>query len=183
MTRSCESAVGIWIVIARSAATEQSGSCYGGWIALLALAMKRDTAQPRRVAVSDNDLRPYLDGAPRGNVEISAGVIGGPGEVDKQLLLPARHPRLRCRPQRPAGQKERRAHHVELQTRRPARCEADGDIRALHVAEADRDRGEMLRQPSHGNPVALGNARGVFSNHMQDDIVLVQYLVVFDVMK
>src|SRR5260370_33931140 len=51
-------------------------------------------------AVSDGDLRPDLDSSSRRYMKISAGIVRGPGQTDKQFVLPVGHFRCFGWPQR-----------------------------------------------------------------------------------
>src|SRR6478609_10759198 len=92
----------------------------------------------------DGDLRSHLHHTSGRDLEEVRGVAGGFGETDEELVLPERHARMRCGPDRAAGQEERRRHDVELEALLAQKRETPWNIRRLHVAVA------QLNAPERG---------------------------------
>src|SRR5712691_11788453 len=88
-----------------------------------------------RHAVSDVDLRTDLDSSSRRYMKISAGIVRGPGQTDKQFVLPVGHFRCFGWPRCTPGQKERCTHHVELEAVCPTGCQANRDVWTFHISK------------------------------------------------
>src|SRR6266567_1904833 len=104
-----------------------------GWIHLLI-----------RHAVSDVDLCTDLDSSSRRYMKISAGIVRGPGQTDKQFVLPVGHFRCFGWPQCTPGQKERCTHHVELEAVCPTGCQANRDVWTFHISKTHDDAREGI---------------------------------------
>src|SRR6202012_2802617 len=76
--------------------------------------LKPGSGSIRTERALDRDLRPNLDDAARGDLEIVGRIIGGSAQGDEKMVLPARHAGMGRRLQRAARQEERSRHDVEL---------------------------------------------------------------------
>ena len=94
------------------------------------------------------DLRADLDRASARDAEILARVVGRAGEPDEQLVLPARHRRLRRRPQArgATGRTRSASRRSSCPCARHAGKRAR-HVRRLHEAEAQRHARESVREP------------------------------------
>src|ERR1700677_4176854 len=66
-----------------------------------------EASEPPAGASLDRDLRSHFDHTAGRNLEIIGRVIGGAAQRDEQMILPARHPGMPRRLQRPPRQEER----------------------------------------------------------------------------
>ena len=126
----------------------------------------------------DRNLRSDFNHPSCRNLKIVGGVVRKAGQADKQAILPARHSRMTCRLERPAREKKRRRHDVELPAELAGNGQSPRHVRRLREAKAQHDALESLADRLDADPLRGIDPRGIGGFDRQDDVVLMQHLEV-----
>lgn len=98
-------------------------------------------------------------------------------------ILPNRHPDLGFGDKLAAAKEKRGFHAFELQALLAAMPQRSVDVRGFHKAEAQTDPFEPIAETFDDGAFVLGHARHITSLDGQDDNMLVQDMVVFEVVQ
>src|ERR1700733_4241478 len=117
------------------------------------------------------------------DLEVIGSVVCRSAHRDEQMILPPRHPRLRGWLQRPARDKERRRHDVELPAEFAREPERLGNVWTLHEAEAQLDGRKPFADGLHPETLGRGDPRGLRGQDRQDHVLLVKHFVVLEIVQ